>query len=286
MADEGLLTGYFAPEYPARAVRTWPYTAPVRAQPADLITLDLSPLDPDLQDKAVGRMRAGLFEPYPERAAIEKTRDKAPLAWMKPEDLFFLQIQGSGVLVYPDGQRKKALYAANNGRPFVGIATAMRDKGLLADNDTSGEAIRAWLADHRGAQADAIMRLNPRYAFFTLQPDDGKPPVGAAGAMLTAGRAIAVDPAKHAFGGLYWISADAPALNGAFASYRRLAMALDAGAAIKGAVRADLYMGQGAAAGVEAGRVRHRLKMVALKPVVDAPAEVAQAETAAPGARP
>ncbi len=285
MPDEGLLTGYFAPEYPARHERGGAYTAPVRAQPADMITLDLSPLDPDLQDKAVGRLREGRFEPYPDRLAIEKRADRDALAWMKPEDLFFLQIQGSGVLTFPGGERSKAVYAANNGRPFVGIATAMRDKGLLPDNDTSGDAIRKWLADHRGPEAEAIMRLDPRYVFFTLQADDGRPPVGAAGATLTPGRSIAIDPSKHAFGGLYWISADAPALAGAFPSYHRLAMALDTGTAIKGAVRADLYMGQGDAAGEEAGRVRHRLRMVALKPVVDHPDQFAAAASAG-GPRP
>lgn len=277
VADEGLLTGYFAPEYPARAARDGAYTAPVRAKPADLVVLDLSPFDPQDQGKKVtGRLRGGKFEPYPDRAAIEQTPEAAPLAWMKPEDLFFLQIQGSGVLTFPDGQRKKAAFAAANGRPFAGIATAMRDRGLLADGDTSGDAIRGWLAQHRGPQADAIMQLNPRYVFFTLAPDDGQQPVGASGAVLTPGRAIAVDPSKHAFGGLYWISADAPALSGAMASYRRLAVALDTGGAIKGEARADLYMGLGQDAGVEAGRVRHRLRLVALEPVVDGPAQMAQ----------
>jgi len=282
IADDGLLTGYFAPEYPAHKTRGGAFTAPVRAKPDDMVILDLGPFDPQFQGKKVtGRVREGKFEPYPERAVIEKTPDKKALAWMKPEDLFFLQIQGSGVLVFPDGERDKALFAAGNGRPFVGIATAMRDKGLLDGADTSGDAIHGWLAEHRGKDAEAIMRLDPRYVFFSLQPDDGQPPVGAAGAVLTPGRAIAVDPSKHAFGGLYWISAEAPALSGAFPAYRRLAMALDAGGAIKGDVRADLYTGQGQSAGVEAGRVRHKLKMVALKPVVDLP-QVAQA--AAPSA--
>ncbi|HVY33063.1 MAG TPA: 3D domain-containing protein, partial [Caulobacteraceae bacterium] len=90
-----------------------------------------------------------------------------------------------------------------------------------------------------------------------------------AGAVLTPGRAIAIDPSKHAYGALYWISAEAPALTGAFPAYRRLTVALDTGGAIKGDVRADLYTGLGDTAGVEAGRVRHKLKMVALMPVVD-----------------
>jgi membrane-bound lytic murein transglycosylase A len=50
-------------------------------------------------------------------------------------------------------------------------------------------------------------------------------------------------------------------------SYRRLVMALDTGSAIKGAVRADLFLGRGAAAGSEAGRVRHTLTMMKLVPL-------------------
>jgi membrane-bound lytic murein transglycosylase A len=90
---------------------------------------------------------------------------------------------------------------------------------------------------------------------------------GAVLAPLTAGRAIAVDPAHHAYGGLYWIDAEAPALKGAVPSYRRAAVALDTGGAIKGEVRADLYLGRGEAAGREAGRVRHRLRLYRLVPV-------------------
>ncbi len=61
--------------------------------------------------------------------------------------------------------------------------------------------------------------------------------------------------------------ASAPALDGAFPTYRRLAVALDTGGAIKGEARADLYLGQGAAAGLEAGRVRHALRLYRLTPL-------------------
>jgi membrane-bound lytic murein transglycosylase A len=112
------------------------------------------------------------------------------------------------------------------------------------------------------------MQLNPRYVFFSLAPDDGREPVGAAGVPLPAGRAIAVDPTRHAMGELFWLDAAAPTLAGAFPAYRRLALALDTGGAIKGPVRADLYMGLGPDAGAEAGRVRHVLRMYRLVPRV------------------
>jgi membrane-bound lytic murein transglycosylase A len=267
LPGQGLLTAYFAPEYEARMSRSAEFSAPMRGKPADLVTLDLAQFDPGLSGKKVaGEIEDGQVLPYRDRAAIEATPETRPLAWLRPEDLFFLQIQGSGVLVLPDGRRVRAAFAAHNGRPFVGIATPMRDRGLLADNNTSGDAIRAWLANHRGSEADAIMRLNPRYVFFQTLPDDGRQAVGAAGVPLPPGRAIAVDPGRHAMGELFWLDASAPKLAGGFPTYRRLAVALDVGGAIKGDVRADLYTGTGAAAGAEAGRVRHDLRLYRLVP--------------------
>jgi membrane-bound lytic murein transglycosylase A len=267
LSGEGLLTAYFAPEYEARASRQGEYTAPMLGKPDDLLNLDLAPFDATLKGRIiVGQIGPRSFTPYPVRARIEAMDAAQPLAWMKAEDLFFLQIQGSGVLMLPDGRRLKAAFAAHNGQPFVGIATPMRERGLLADNNTSGENIRAWLAANRGPTADQMMQLNPRYVFFQTAPDDGQHPVGAASIPLPPGRAIAVDTARHALGGLYWIDAAAPALAGAFPTYRRTVVALDTGGAIRGDIRADLYLGAGEAAGREAGRVRHRLTMWRLEP--------------------
>lgn len=244
LPGEGVLTAYFAPVYAARRKPDAEFSMPVRPKPADLVN----------------------GEAYADRTEIEARPTDDAIAWMRPEELFFLQIQGSGVLVFEDGRRMKALYAANNGRPFVGIANPMRDRGLLPRDNTSGEMIRAWLAANRGPAADEIMRLNPRYAFFRLAADDGKPPVGAANVPLPGGRAIAVDPGYNAYGDVFWIDGEAPMLAGAFPTYRRMVTALDTGGAIKGAVRADLYLGEGPAAGTEAGRVRHTLRMHRLVP--------------------
>ena len=270
---QGVLTAYFAPEYPARRTPDDQFSAPVRRKPADLKVVDGGLFDPAQAGRPSAAFNPGdgNLQPYPDRTAIEATPPGKALAWMRPEDLFFLQIQGSGVLTFEDGKRLKALYAANNGRPFLGIANAMRDRGLLARENTSGEAIRAWLAAHRGPDADEIMRLNPRYAFFSLAPDDGRQPVGAANVPLPPGRAIAIDPGFHQMGELFWLDAEAPILAGAFPAYRRMVTTLDTGGAIKGEVRADLYLGLGQAAGSEAGRVRHTLRMFRLVPKDSAP---------------
>jgi len=240
----GLLTAYFAPEYPARRRPSAEFDAPVRPTPADWTDGQI----------------------LPTRAEIEAGSAADALAWMRAEDLFFLQIQGSGYLTFEDGSRARASYAANNGRVFAGIARPMAEQGLLPRDGTSGEAIRAWLAEHRGGEADRVMALNPRYIFFTLDPDDGGDPPGAAGAPLVAGRSIAVDPAHWRYGDLVWIEAEAGSLRGARRGYRGLVMALDTGSAIRGPVRADLYLGRGEAAGAEAGSVRHPLRMWRLVP--------------------
>ena len=254
--QQGLLTAYFAPEYEARTYRTGEFTAPVLARPLDLVSdgTTVQQRQPD-----------GQLAPYPARADIDETA-AAPLAWMRPEDLFFMQIQGSGYLTLENGTRTRAAYAAHNGQTFVGIARPMAERGLLPANGTSGEAIRAWLAAHRGTEATEVMNLNPRYVFFRLEADDGRGPAGAAGVSLIAGRSIAVDPTYWSYGDLVWIDAPQGDLVGADRSYRGLVVALDTGGAIRGPVRADFYVGRGAEAGLQAGRVRHPLRMWRLVP--------------------
>jgi len=267
----GLLTAYFAPEYPARHKPDAEFSAALRGKPDDMVLVDPASGDgasSEVGDRKTPRLAVdGALVPYPNRTDIELLPPAVPLAWMRPEDLFFMQIQGSGGVVFPDGTRMKALYAADNGQPFAPIAPEMVRRGLLAPNHASGDAIRRWLADHRGPQAQTIMDLDPRYIFFKLAPDDGGEPIGGAGLPLPPGRSIAVDTAYRAYGDLYWIEATSPILTGAMKSYRRLVMALDTGSAIKGAVRADLYLGRGPAAGSEAGRVRHTLTMMRLVPL-------------------
>ena len=201
-----------------------------------------------------------------DRAAINAAPADDALAWMRPEDLFFLQVQGSGVLDFDDGGRSKAIYAASNNKSFVPIGRVMREQGILDDRRTSAQGISDWLADHAGDQAEALMDQDPRYVFFRLQPDDGRPPQGAAGVSLPPGRAVAADPTFHAMGELLWIDAADPRLEGGVKGYRRIVAALDVGSAIKGPVRADLYLGLGAEAGREAGLIRHRLIVYRLRP--------------------
>jgi membrane-bound lytic murein transglycosylase A len=236
---EGLLTGYFSPIYAARSASEGDFTAPVRPAPDGGSSAD--------------------------RGAIEQWSAPDALAWMRPEDLFFLQIQGSGVLTFEDGSRRRAVFTAANGQPFVAIAGPMVAAGLIAPADASAANLHEWLAAHRGPVAEAVMDKDPRYIFFHLIADDGGEPKGASGAALIPGRSLAIDPAHHDYFELLWIDAHG-GLAGAHPDYQRLAVALDRGGAILGPVRADLYLGSGPGAGDEAARVRHVLHLYRIEP--------------------
>jgi membrane-bound lytic murein transglycosylase A len=246
IAGVGVLTAYFSPSYEARDRRDREFSAPVRPRPADPTAA-------------------------PDRAALDDAAAPDAVAWMRPEDLFFLQIQGSGALTFGDGHQMRAVFAGSNGRPFVAVANPMVAAGLISPKDASAGGVHDWLAQNRGDKAEAVMRLNPRYVFFRLVPDDGGEPRGASGAALPAGRSLAVDPAYHPYFELLWVDAADPRLSGARPAYRRLAAALDTGSAIKGEVRADLYLGRGPDAGAEAGTVRHALRLYRIVPIEPAP---------------
>jgi len=238
---EGLLTGYFSPSYEARSARQGEFTAPVRPAPGD--------------DAAA-----------PDRAEIEKTAAPDALAWMRPEDLFFLQVQGSGALTFGDGTRRRAIFAGANDGRFVPIAKVLVAQGLIAPADATASAVHDWLAVHRGAAAEAVMDQDPRYVYFRLVPDGGGEPIGASGAALIPGRSLAIDPAYHPYFELLWIDARAARLAGAPPSYQRLAVALDRGGAISGPARADLYVGRGPGAGEEAARIEYTLRLYRIAP--------------------
>ena len=119
LAGQGRLTGYFMPVYEARRRQSETFSAPVRPKPEDLPPSDLT----------VGGRTA-----YADRSRIEERPGSDALAWMRPEDLFFMQVQGAGVLAFADGDRAKAVFDGSNGAPFVGIAQPMRAQGLISDS--------------------------------------------------------------------------------------------------------------------------------------------------------
>lgn len=242
----GLLTGYYEPELSGRLAPDAAHPTPLRGLPPDLSSLGL----------------------LPDRAAIEAgaLAGLAPhLAYADPVEAFFLQIQGSGRVLLPEGGLLRLLYAGKNGHPYVAIGRRLIERGAIAREAMSMQAIRAWLAAAPPAEAQALLRENPSYVFFrrdeALRPDQGPP--GTLGVPLTPGRSLAVDPAWIPLGAPVWLVTRDP-LDGS--PIRRLVQAQDTGGAIRGPGRGDLFWGWGAEAAAKAGPMREAAALWVLVP--------------------
>lgn len=270
-AADGLVTGYYEPLLPGSLVRTDRFRYPLYGRPDDLVVVDLGGLYPELQGKRYrGRLNSNRVVPYYSRAEISNGKrppDAAVLAWVDdPVALFFLEIQGSGRIRLPDGKMLPVGYADQNGHPYVAIGRTLVDSGVMKLEEATMPAIRAWL-NANPDKAQTVINSNPSYVFFMLREPGVSGPVGALNVPLQPERSIAVDPGFIPLGSPVWFDTSLPGNDDA-RPYRRLVFAQDTGGAIRGPVRADLFLGFGETAERMAGAMRQRGKLYVLLPAV------------------
>ena len=264
-ADSGLLTGYYEPQVEVRRISEGEFTQPIRSRPDDLLAADLGAFSDDLAgQRLMGRVEGNRFVPYLERETIEDENAGDVLAWGRPIDVFFLQIQGSGRLAFDDGEALRAAFAAHNGLPYASIGRELVARGELELHQASKAGIENWLNEN-GAEATAeLFAVNPRYVFFGLEslsnPNLG--PRGAAGLPLTPMASIAVDPAFLPYGVPVLLSADLPDAPG----WQGMMVTQDTGGAIQGPMRGDLFYGWGSEAERRAGSTRSQSQWIILLP--------------------
>lgn len=189
------------------------------------------------------------------------------LAWLESKiDQFFVHIQGSANLQLPDGTTMRVGFAAKNGHPYTPIGRILVEAGDMSAGDVTMDSIRGWLAQNPG-KADAVMDENRSYIFFRVvepaNPDLG--PVGASGVQLTPGRSLAADPVYIPFGLPVWLATHEK-LPDQSSPFRRLMIAQDAGSAITGPARGDIFVGAGKEAGSMAGNIKHDADFLVLQP--------------------
>ena len=141
--QKGLFTGYYEPEIEGSLVKTKEYDTPVYGLPQDIIRIDLGKFNSKYKGEVLfGRLEGKEITPYLTRKEIETGKVKFSadiIAWVKePVDLFILQIQGSGILKLPDGNKIGIGYDGNNGHAFTGIGSVMAKKGLLKKGGLKG----------------------------------------------------------------------------------------------------------------------------------------------------
>lgn len=254
--EAGLFTGYYEPELDGSPVPTARYRHPIYAMPpeARAATPWLS-----RRDILAGGALSG--------RGLE-------IAWVDdPVELFFLQIQGSGRVRYPDGRYIRVGYGGANGHPYRSIGQEMVRRGIYQPHQVSAEVIKNWVR-RNPVDGEELLFHNPSYVFFreVSQVPADKGPLGAMNRSITAMRTIAVDPAYTPLGAPVWIEKDGAD------PMRRLMIAQDTGSAIKGAQRADVFIGSGDDAGRIAGTLRDPGRMVVLMPIQRAYALLPESE--------
>ena len=260
-------TGYFEPQIRGSRTRRPGYEVPVYAMPRDLVRAwpEDVPTERRTGRPPLGRYdETGRFVLYHERAEIEDgaLAGKAEvIAWAAdPVEFFFLQIQGSGRLLTPEGEVIRIGYAGQNGRAYTGIGSVMRERGLLGEGPGkyagSMQGIMAYIRDNP-EEGRALMRENKSWVFFKELTGDG--PLGALGVPVRRESAVAVDPAFVPLGAPVWLSLDRAEANG-------LWVAQDTGGAIMGANRFDTFWGAGEDARVIAGGMSGRGEAYVLLP--------------------
>ena len=256
-------TGYYEPEIVGSRTPV-PGYVPIHSAPNDLIRCTRA-------DGQSGRGRideTGVCVLYHTRAEIEDgvLANKAGiLAYAAdPVDLFFLQIQGSGRVRFPDGSVMRIGYADQNGREYVGVGRLLRERNILPAGGASMQGIKEWIRTNPEA-GRALMRENLSYIFFRELTGPG--PLGAINVPVAPRATVAADPKFVPLGAPVFLAMDRPEAYGFW-------VAQDTGGAIKGANRFDTFWGHGAEATHIAGGMSANGVALILVPKGTAPARL------------
>jgi membrane-bound lytic murein transglycosylase A len=277
---EVLFTGYYEPQLKGRRSTSPDHRYPIYGRPEDLLSIDLGAFAEKYKgEKIIGRVQNGAVVPYHDRRDIDEAGalfGKAQaLAWVgDPVELFFLHIQGSGRVVFEDGQTLVVGYDTSNGRPYCSIGQLLIDEGRISREEMSMQRIRDYLNQHPG-EIQRVLSHNPSYIFFKATPDG---PLGALNVKLTPGRSVALDRRIFPPSALAFVATQKPLSDGtgkvaSWADCRRFMLNQDTGGAITGAGRADLFWGSGPYAELAAGHLKHpgKLYFLVLRPEAAAP---------------
>lgn len=281
VAGEGLLTGYYEPEFDARLQPDADFCFPLHRRPADLVSLKVEEALAAgfTEETSFARQQDGKINLHMSRSEIMAGGlDGLGLefVWMKdPFEAYIIHIQGSARLRLADGQLMRVAFDGKSGHPYQSLGKLLIEEGHFTPDSISMDGLIAHLKA-QGAQGVAYLGRNPSYIFFKPVEEPAlnraeTGPLSAAHVPLLPLRSIAVDRHLHTFGLPFWIETDLPTGGGESKPFQQLVLAHDTGSAIKGMARADLFCGSGVAAGQLAGILKQPTRFTCLLPVGDLP---------------
>src|SRR5690606_14663394 len=112
------------------------YQVPLYRVPADMLTIDLASVYPELKGMRLrGRLNGKKIVPYLTRAEVAKSGALVgnELVWVDNEiDAFFLEVQGSGRVMLADTRETiRVAYADQNGHPYKSIGRYLVEQGEM-----------------------------------------------------------------------------------------------------------------------------------------------------------
>jgi len=259
--SSGLLTGYYEASLKGSRTKKYPYIYPIYGVPKDLVTVDLSSVYPKLKNYRLrGRLDGDRLVPYFARGERENLDANVICYTDSKIDLFFLEVQGSGRVSLLDGSTIYIGFENQNGHKYSSIGKYLIKKGEIKRKDISLQSIKAWLLNNP-SRIDEVLNFNKSMVFFK---ESNHAATGSLGLVLTPNRSIAVDKNKIDLGTMLYLESE---IDGE--KVKRLVMAQDTGGAIKGDIRADIFLGFGDEAMQSAGRLKSKLKLYKLLPKKD-----------------
>ncbi|MCI5207717.1 MAG: hypothetical protein D3910_02735, partial [Candidatus Electrothrix sp. ATG2] len=161
-------TGYYEPLLQGSLEPTKAFPTPLYGIPDDLITVNLELFSKKISEefngkKIIGRLEAKSLVPYDSRADIvyrASLQDRvAPLVYVENDiELFFLQIQGSGIVQLPDKSYKRVNYGAQSGHPYRAIGALLKNE--IPPEEMSLQALKKYLYAHP-EKVREVLTYNP-----------------------------------------------------------------------------------------------------------------------------
>ncbi|QOY55890.1 MltA domain-containing protein [Candidatus Sulfurimonas marisnigri] len=258
--NDALLTGYYEAQLRGSLVKKEPYVYPVYETPNDLLIIDLGAQYSELKNYRLrGRLAGNRVVPYYDREELHvKALDAKIICYTDSKvDLFFLEVQGSGRVTLENGETIFIGYDNQNGHKYSSIGKHLIEMGEISKENISLQTIKEWFIKNT-SRVDEVLNYNRSIVFFKQSIQKA---TGALGLALTPERSVAVDPSFIPLGSMLYLSAD---INKK--SVNRIVMAQDTGGAIKGSIRADMFLGFGDEAAEIAGELKSPLKLWILLP--------------------
>ena len=264
---DNLFTGYYEPIIEGRRQPTKRFASPVLTRPKNLVEVRLSDFRKHLPDqRLVGRVKRGRLVPFYTRRQIQSSggwkKWSRPLAYVNEVDLYFLQVQGSGIVHLQVGSTFRVGYHSGNGRPYRSIGRILIDQQVIPREDMSMQAIRDYLRKNP-TRIKKVLFSNPSYVFFRRKKGG---PYGSLHVPLTPRRSLALDRTLLPKGGLAYLLTEAP-LPGKIKEsqpLRRFMVVQDTGGAIRGHGRGDVFWGNGPEAEWRAGHMQRGGRLILL----------------------